>query len=98
MGWLECWGEDLVHKRPEPVNQLQSTKKGLCSHLSLTQDRHVMLTPDRHVITAVAMEQQEAPLTGLGWAAAGRQPCSTNKIKARPGLKHKPGNFTQVTS
>jgi hypothetical protein len=57
-----------------------------------------VLTPDRYVIIPVAMEKQEAPLTlGLGWTAAGRQPCSTNKIKARPDLKHKPSNFTEVT-
>lgn len=43
------------------------------------------------------MQEREAPLTpGLGWAVAAGPSHSTNKVKARSGLKHKPSNFTDA--
>lgn len=80
---LECWGEDLVHKRPEPVNQLRRTKKGLCSHLSITHDRHIIIP--------VAMEKQEAPLT-RAWAGqlqVGNHVAPTNQSQTWPQAQAK---------
>lgn len=56
-----------------------------------------MLAPERYTqhrntIAPVAIEKQEAPLT-LGWTAAGRQPCSTGKV--RPALA---SNTSQAVS